>query len=278
MHPVVNHLVQLQELIQVRDMQKVMRGGKHLDELNASIKGMIAKLPTEAREHFEKLHNKGQATVVPVSEAVCSGCGMALPSSLVQLVRQAKQVQYCPNCARVLYYVGLAARRLSHKRRRTGPQKAGVARFSAKSLMLPDVESATPEGVIREIATQMEAEGFIHGAEMLVETALQREAILSTAVDHTIAFPHARGVEGGGLTMAVAISRKGIKWDPDAKERTRLIFFVVIPTAASAFYLNLVAGLAETFMDAEARKALLAEETPESLWKVLAKLTRKTIK
>jgi mannitol/fructose-specific phosphotransferase system IIA component (Ntr-type) len=52
---------------------------------------------------------------------------------------------------------------------------------------------------------------------------------------------------------------------------------MVIPTAASAFYLKLLAGLAETFSDADARKALAAEETPEKMWKTLIKLTKKTI-
>jgi hypothetical protein len=39
----------------------------------------------------------------------------------------------------------------------------------------------------------------------------------------------------------------------------------------------LLAGLAETFTDAEARKALSAEESPEKLWKALIKLTKKTV-
>jgi mannitol/fructose-specific phosphotransferase system IIA component (Ntr-type) len=79
------------------------------------------------------------------------------------------------------------------------------------------------------------------------------------------------------LTLALGISAKGIKFDGHDKNLTKIIFFLVIPTAASAFYLKLLAGLAETFTDAEARKALSAEETPEKLWKTLIKLTKKTV-
>ena len=53
---------------------------------------------------------------------------------------------------------------------------------------------------------------------------------------------------------------------------------MVIPTAASAFYLKLLAGLTETFMEDEARSALLATEDPTAMWKVLTKATRKAIK
>ncbi|MEI6516062.1 MAG: PTS sugar transporter subunit IIA, partial [bacterium] len=119
--------------------------------------------------------------------------------------------------------------------------------------------------------------GFVDDADKLVEAALKREAIVSTALEHSLAFPHVRGVEGGGLTLGMGISSKGIKFDGHDKGLTKIIFFLVIPTAASAFYLKVLAGLAETFSDAEARKALMAEESPEKVWKALIKLTKKTI-
>ena len=44
---------------------------------------------------------------------------------------------------------------------------------------------------------------------------------------------------------------------------------IFIPTAANAFYLKLLAGLTETFMEAQAREKLLAEKEPNKLWRVL---------
>jgi mannitol/fructose-specific phosphotransferase system IIA component (Ntr-type) len=279
MHPVVNQLIQLEELILIRDEQNVTSGEAHLDSLNASIKAMTTKLPRDIREHAEKLNNKNQSAIVPIGETVCSGCGITLPISLVQAVRLAREVHSCPSCARMLYFVESAAKRIStKKRRRAGRQKGGIARFSSTALMIPELTSTTPEGIIEEMASKMEAEGFIEGTEQLVEAALQREAILSTAVDHGLAIPHVRGVEGGGLTLAMGLSHEGIKWTDDAEELTHVVFFIVIPTAASAFYLKLLAGLAETFTDDEAREAILAETDAEALWKTLVKVTRKTVK
>ncbi len=278
MHPVVNQLIQLEELILIRDEQKLMSGDAHLDNLNAAIKGMTAKLPRDIREHAEKLNKKQQSAIVPIAEQVCSGCGMSLPISLVQAVRLAREVHHCPNCARMLYFVESPAKRIASKRRRTGSQKGGIARFSSPSLMIPRLVSTTVEDVISEMASKMEVEGFVKGADKLIEAALQREAIVSTAVGHGLAVPHVRGVEGGGLALAVGVSSKGIRWDSERDQLTRIVVFIVIPTAASAFYLKLLAGLAETFSDAEACKALLAEEDAEGLWKTLGKLTRKTVR
>ena len=144
--------------------------------------------------------------------------------------------------------------------------------------MIPKLESTDKEGAIRELAFKMESEGFVDKADTLVEEALRREALVSTSVSHGVAFPHVRGVEGGGLTLAMGTSQKGIKFSDDSKNLTKIIFFMVIPTAASAFYLKLLAGLAETFMKADVRKAVIAEKDPEKLWKTLTKVTRSTIK
>ncbi len=278
MHPVVNQLIQMKELILIRDEQKLVSGDAHLETLGAAIKGMADKLPAEIREHVEKLHKKHEAAIVPIAGQVCSGCGMTLPISLVQAVRLAKEVHSCPNCARLLYFAESAAKRIASKRRRTGRQKAGISRFSAPSLMIPQLTSSTTEDVIAEMASKMEAEGFVEGADKLVEAALQREAIVSTAVGHGLAVPHVRGVEGGGLALAVGLAPKGIRWGGSQEQLTKIVVFIVIPTAASAFYLKLLAGLAETFSDAEARKVLLAEKDADGLWKTLQKLTRRTVK
>lgn len=140
------------------------------------------------------------------------------------------------------------------------------------------LKGTTPEEVLGDICTHMASEGFVEDGEHLLDLALQREAIVSTAVDSGIAFPHVRGVEGGGMTMLVGIHKKGVKFGGPGRTRTRIFFFMVIPTATSAFYLKLVSGLARIFREKEPREALLAAQTEEKLWKVLIKTTKKTIK
>jgi mannitol/fructose-specific phosphotransferase system IIA component (Ntr-type) len=278
MHPIVNHLIQLQELMLIRDEQRIVHGGNHLEQLEASIKAMTGKLPREIRGTFEKLRKKDAIVVAPISNGNCASCGMKLAISHVQAVRLARDVQSCPNCARMLYCLDTAARSVKEKASRIAPRKAGVSRFSSATLMLPALASDDKEGVIRELALKMETEGFVDNGERLCEEALRRETILSTAVGHGLAVPHARAVEGGGLTFAVGVSRKGIRFDESSKALTKIVFFIAIPTAASAFYLKLLSGLTETFREADARKALMAEKDPEGMWKALTKVTRRTIK
>lgn len=276
MHKTINHLVQLQELRLAREQEAFM-GGSRLEQLDEAIGSLTEQLPPSVKSVFLKLQKKDTVAIVPISAGVCSTCGMKLPISLVQAVRAEKEIHPCPNCSKILYYIDEPPRSVARKQRRTDPQRVGIDRFSSAELMIPRLAATSKDAAVREIADKMEKEGFVEKAEKLIEAALKREAILGTAVDHGLAFPHVRGVEGGGLTLALGISEKGIPFNSDPKHLTHIMFFMVIPTAATAFYLKLIAGLAETFMPSDARSALLAEEDPLKLWKVLKKLTRRSI-
>lgn len=277
MHPKINHLIQLQELSLIRAEQKAHRHGHRLEELDASVADLTSQLSPDIQSLVMRMQKRDSIIIVPMVNGICTACGMRLPTSHVQQVKVSDQLQVCPVCTRLLYFQEGLPRNVGKSPRRSEPRKVGVARFSAPSLMIPRLAATTREEAIRELSLKMQEAAFVDDAGKLVEASLKREAIVSTALDHGLAFPHVRGVEGGGLTMGLGVSAKGIKFDDQEKNLTKIIFFIVIPTAASAFYLKLLAGLAATFADAEARKALTAEESPDKLWKTLVKLTKKTI-
>jgi len=279
MQKIINHLVQLQELTAARAEQEASMPGAQLTQLDASIDTLLHDLPDDVESLFSRLLKKSPMAIVPIATKVCSACGMSLPVSLVQAVRAAERLHACPNCARILYYTDAQPRRTiaAGIRRRSEPPKIGIERFSAPSLMIHDLQSTDRDGVIAELCHQMEEKGFVDNGARLTEEALKREAIVSTAVDNALAFPHVRGVEGGGLTLALGISRKGVKFGGPSRTLTRVIFLMVIPTAASAFYLKLLSGLTQTFRKEEAREKLFTADSPESLWKALVKATKTTI-
>lgn len=272
----INQLIQLQDLIFAHDQQQISNGGSRLSSLESSIQTLEEELPVEIRTHFIKMHKKGNLAIVPIASGVCSACGMQIPVSQVHAVHAADKIYHCPSCARFLFFQASAPRRLAKRRLRGEPAQVGLARFSSPQLMIPQLEATEYDAVLVEMSERMKSEGFIDNATLLAEEALKREAIASTAVDPGLAFPHVRGVEGGGLTLSLGVSRKGVRFG-GSKTLSRLIFFMVIPTAASAFYLRLLSGLAQSFQSEEARDGLLKAETQEDLWKALLKSTRTTI-
>lgn len=277
MLPIFNHLIQLQELSLIRTEQKTQRKGERMDELNAAVNELTRMLPPEVQSLVARMQARDPLLIVPVSNNFCVGCGMKLPTSVLQTVRQAKQLQACPVCNRILYMSEGAPRRIIKPMKPGETPRFGIARFSDQTLVIPRLKAMDRDGAIAELARKMQSEGFVDDANKLIEAALKREAIVGTAVDHGIAFPHVRGVEGGGLALALGITPKGVRFDQSGSNPTKIIFFAAIPTAASAFYLKLLAGLAETFYDEEARKMLMSPESPDKVWKILLKLTKKRI-
>lgn len=275
-HSLINQLIQLQELVVASMQKKVSQPNARLEELNKSIASLSADVPQQIKSHFNRLLGKHPEAIVPISTDLCSGCGMALTKSLVQAVHKAEGINRCPNCARFLYYPDQLVERDRVSRAYGVAQKTGISRYTAPELMMVKLKGTTGEEVLAEMCDRMEQEGFVNDKEHLLDLALQREAIISTGVDNGLAFPHVRGVEGGGLSMAVGISKKGVKFGGSGRTLTRIFFFVVIPTATSAFYLKLISGLSRTYRDKEAREMLMEAKTEEELWKALIKSTKKT--
>ena len=278
MKKLINDLIQLQELLEARAQQRAIGEEDRLGELEASIVAMMQQLDPALARTFIRLHERSHTAIVPVIHGACSGCGMTLPISLRPQVQAATSLQQCPTCSRYLYMPDVVAGRPSQRDTRRGRlPRAGIARFSSPALMLPRLQAKDRDGVLKEICDALSREGFVDPAVDLVGLALRREAIVPTALDNGLAFPHVRGVEGGGLTLALGIHRKGVRFTPSARALTRIIFFVIIPSASSAFYLSLLAGLTKTFGTVENRKKLLEAETATALWKALCQCTRRTI-
>lgn len=276
-HHIVKHLIQLQDLVAARAQQQAAQPKKKLEELDKNIKTLSAELSPELRTNFTRLVQKNVEALAPVTGENCSGCGFALTKTMVNNIHGGSgELSRCPNCTRILYAPDVPLTRHTPRRRWGDPVKRGIERFSAPELMLHKLQGNTADEVLLEICENMCSEGYVEDCGVLQEAALRREAIVSTAVGGGMAFPHIRGVEGGGLTLSVGISKKGI--DFGGATKTKIFFYMVIPTAASAFYLKLLAGLTQSFASAAEREPLLKAKSQEDLWEALVKGTRKMVK
>ena len=274
----INLLSQLQEMILTRDEHHHTGDGSHLDSLNDSIDALVDKLEPQLKVSYQRLYKKDHLVMSPMVDGCCGVCGMRLPVSQVQQVRLARAVQTCSSCGRMLYDEEQDAPRvIAEKPSRGEPRKTGVSRFSAEELMVCDLKGTTTESVIHELAEAMVANRFVSNADALVKAAMEREIVFSTAMGDGLAFPHVRGVEGGGLTLALGVSKKGFVYDDDGT-RVHFVFFSAIPVAVSAFYLRLMSGLSEAFAKKENRDLLMKATTPAELWKSFMKATRYTIR
>ena len=272
----INTLRQLQELVLTRDEHHQTGDGSHLDSLNDSIAAVRAKLDPQAGALYERLYKKNHIFISAMSNNCCAVCGMQVPIAQGQQVRLAQHLVTCSSCGRILFAAEEdAARNVAEPGDRDDEPKTGISRFSAEELMVVDLDAADRAAAIARLAAAMEEHGFIANADSLVAAALERESVLSTAMEGGLAFPHVRGVEGGALTLAMGVSKKGVDWDG---EKVNFVFLSAIPVAVSAFYLRLMSGIMQSFAKESSRKAALEATTPAVLWKALCKATRTTVR
>ena len=270
----INMLRQLQELVLTRDEHHQTGDGSHLDSLNDSIDALQQKLEPQVAGLYERLYKKNHIVISAMSNNCCAVCGMQVPIAQGQQVRLAQHLVTCSSCGRILFADEDAVVNVSEAPDRDNP-KTGISRFSAEELMLVDLGDGTRADAIAKLANAMEEHKFISNADNLVTAAMERESVLSTAMEGGIAFPHVRGVEGGGLTLAMGVSKKGVDWDG---EKVNIVFLSAIPVAVSAFYLRLMSGLTQAFLKDANRKALLDAKDAAALWKALQKATRQTVR
>ena len=273
----LNTLRQLQELVLTRDEHHQTGDGSHLDTLNDAIAELQDKMDAQVAGLYSRLYKRSHIVMTAMSNGCCAVCGMQVPIAQSQQVKLAKHLVTCSSCGRILFAAEAdEAQNVAERndRDRDDP-KTGISRFSAAELMIVDLDADTREGAITALARCMESCKFISNAESLIAKAMDREAVLSTAIGGSLAFPHVRGVEGGGLTLAMGVSKKGIDWDG---EKVHVVFLSAIPVAVSAFYLRLMSGIIQAFSKKENLDAVLSAADPAALWKALVKATRHTVK
>ena len=267
---------QLQELVLTRDEHHQTGDGSHLDQLNDAIFALQDKLDQQVRGLYDRLYKKSHIALAAMSNGACSVCGMQVPIAQAQQVKLGQHLVTCSSCGRILFANEAdEARNVTEKPAAGEEPKTGISRFSAEELMVSSLKSTDRAEAIAELAAAMEKHNFIANADSLVAAAMDRENVLSTAMGNGVAFPHVRGVEGGGLTLAVGVSKAGIDW---AGEKVNIVVLSAIPVAVSAFYLRLMAGLAQAFESKDSLDAIYAATDSATMWKALVKATRRTVK
>ncbi len=272
MNKYINQLLQLQDMtLALRENDILRRDTKSAPvfskEIEKNIEEMKKSLPSDIVYKMERLNSKGELFVVPMIDNVCNGCFMRLPVAVGHNVRNTTQCVTCPTCDRFLY------EDYQMRRENDNAHYKGIARFSSLALMIPDLKSTGHAEATAEMVSATYAAGFVEDEKEFKDALMRREAMASTAVGCALAFPHARGVHAGGLTLAVGISQKGVDFG-DGGDPVNLVFMSAVPAQASMFYMEMVSKLARYFGDETRSQRLLSCSSPEEMWKIIVKIGR----
>jgi mannitol/fructose-specific phosphotransferase system IIA component (Ntr-type) len=103
----------------------------------------------------------------------------------------------------------------------------------------------------------------------ILDRALRREQLMSTAVDCETAFPHVTIPGFFGVAASMGICPNGVAFGSENGEPTRFISLFITPEGLYDDYLAALTKLARRMIDPQVRKALLMCETPSQARDIL---------
>ncbi len=129
--------------------------------------------------------------------------------------------------------------------RARSPEGTGsLADYTDPALIIPCLQGPDEATVIRELCTVLQGDAGVTDLLPFYQAALNREFLLSTAMDFGLAFPHARVAGLARLRYALGRSGQPLAWGPRGGPPVRLVFLCAVPATEATAYLLLSSGLA----------------------------------
>ncbi|MCX7818981.1 MAG: cation:proton antiporter [Kiritimatiellae bacterium] len=128
------------------------------------------------------------------------------------------------------------------------------------SAMVPRLRATNRNDAIAELVETLAAAGFVRDAGDARRAVLEREAVMSTGLQHGVALPHGRTDAVTDIVCAVGLSPAGIDFGSLDRQPARIIVLTLAPRSIPAPHVQLLAEFGQR-LDALGRVLLLSCET-----------------
>ena len=123
------------------------------------------------------------------------------------------------------------------------------ANFTLPALIVPQLREREAVGVIKELSQLLHQEGCVPDVLPFYNAALNREFLVSSAIESGIAFPHARLSGQPQVVFALGRSEEPLAWGPRGAHPVRLVFLLAVPAIDAGNYILLIGSLARLSLD-----------------------------
>lgn len=132
----------------------------------------------------------------------------------------------------------------------------------AEPLISVQLAASTQLGVLEELSELLARHHEGVDAGRVARALMERERIMSTAVGHGVAIPHAKTPAVPAVMACLGIHRQGMDFGAEDQERTHLFFTLLAPEESVGEHLKVLARISRLCQDPPFRAALQAADTP----------------
>ncbi len=157
----------------------------------------------------------------------------------------------------------------------SGGRKNGAFRkLLDKNCIAVDLSGETKEAIIGQLVELLASAGKLTDKAAVLHDILEREARMSTGMQHGIALPHARSTGIAAPAIALGIIRKGIDFQTIDGTPAHIVALIASPANDEAPHMQALASLGTVLGDDIVREKLLHAKDAEAAWAALESTSR----
>lgn len=153
----------------------------------------------------------------------------------------------------------------------TGPMM--LSKFIADNCVVPNLQANNKPDALKELTHLLFDRKKLKNVGPALDQVMARETTESTGIGHGIAVPHARVSGLKNLICSVGRIPEGLEFNAVDKRPVHLIFLICYPPTQQTTYLNFVATLAKMLRDESNRKAILAAQDGDEMFRIIENMS-----
>lgn len=135
----------------------------------------------------------------------------------------------------------------------------------SKNLIICDLAANTKDEVLMELVDLVSTSKNITDKQVLMDDIMQREAKMSTGMEHGIAFPHAKSDGVKHLTVAIGRKKSGIEFDSLDGLPSQIFVLIASPTDEASPHLQVLSAVSGVLSQEDNRQKILNARSADEI-------------
>lgn len=125
-----------------------------------------------------------------------------------------------------------------------------------------DLKGATKPEILNELMDLLVASGQVRDRRAAMQAIEEREAKMSTGMQHGLALPHAKSDAVDRLVAAIGLKREGMDFDSVDGQPSRIFVMTLSPLNRTGPHIQFLAELGRLISQPDVRQRVLDATTP----------------